>query len=362
MKIKRFFALCAAFSFVMTTNAVKVVFRLDDPKIHYNSVHDRVFQLFIEKGVPLSVAVIPCNYDENPCTITDTAYWKRLNAPNIEIALHGLTHEIINNNGEFGSLSAEETYRRFHKGKEILEHQFEKPIYTFIAPFHATNPSFPKNLEANGLLILSADIYSEFPNEGNIQYYPETLGYLIKKKGIWNAAKESIVNCNLRDAICVICFHSYNLPDSIAWQQLEELLDYCNSSGKVELHTFSSLYASGESSSWLRYRVNQLSRYPRMHILQQGVLHPIWICLLVLIGYVLLHIAIAISGLLILLYYANSLVEKRCIWGASVFIGIVIGCFAWFNVLSAINLLSVSVLLNIFPMIYYLRKKHRKIS
>ncbi|MBR1808141.1 MAG: DUF2334 domain-containing protein [Paludibacteraceae bacterium] len=179
MNYKRIIALYAFFSLVLSANAVKVVFRLDDPTIQYDSVHFRVFQLFIGKEVPLSVAVIPCTKDENAYEITDSVYWSFLSAPNIEIALHGLTHENINNQGEFGGLSAEETNRRFNKGKEVLQKHFSKSINTFIPPFNATNLSFPENMEKNEFNILSADMFQKIPSCGNIQYYPETLGHLM---------------------------------------------------------------------------------------------------------------------------------------------------------------------------------------
>mgnify|MGYP002627310883 CR=1 FL=1 len=259
MNKKQFLALCALFSFVLHANAVKVVFRLDDPTVQYDSVHNRLLQLFIDKGVPLSIATIPCSKDEIPYEINDSSYWRLLNASNIEIALHGLTHEDINRQGEFGGLSSDETNRRFKKGMQILRRHFDKPINTFIPPFNAINASFPENLESNGLQILSADMFRSVPCKSNVQYYPETLGHLMEQKGIWDAAKESILKSKEKNAICVVMFHAYDLQDSTAWQQLENLLELCCNNKKVELYTFRFLYNSGEHSDWLRYRANQLS-------------------------------------------------------------------------------------------------------
>ena len=146
MNKRCFIALCALFSFVFYANAVKAVFRLDDPTIQFDSVHSRVLKLFVEKEVPLSIALIPCTKAENLYELNDSIYWELLNAFNIEIALHGLTHEDINGRGEFGGISSEETNRRFQKGKRIVEQSFGKTINTFIPPFNATNASFPKNM------------------------------------------------------------------------------------------------------------------------------------------------------------------------------------------------------------------------
>ena len=351
MSKKHFLALCALFSFVLHANAVKVVFRLDDPTVQYDSVHNRVLQLFIDKGVPLSIATIPCSKDETPYDVNDSSYWNLLNAPTIEIALHGLTHEDINKQGEFGGLSPEETNRRFRKGMHILHRHFDKPINTFIPPFNATNVSFPEKLESNGFQILSADMFQNVPREGNVQYYPETLGHLMKQKGIWDAAKESILKCKGKNAICIVMFHAYDLPDSIAWQQLENLLDLCSNNKNIELYTFSSLYNSGEHSDWLRYRANQLSGGLSKYLLTQGVLHPTWLCLSVHIANALVYMLIALIGIIILLVRTRSSFPRRILSISLIVIGVVIFSVAWFHLLSPLKLLLLAFLINIIPII-----------
>ena len=362
MNKKHFLALCALFSFVFHANAVKVVFRLDDPMVRYDStarydsVHQRVLQLFIDKGVPLSIATIPCSKDEFPYEINDSSYWKLLNAPSIEIALHGLTHENINNQGEFGGLSPEETNRRFNKGKQILSRHFDKPINTFIPPFNATNVSFPENLESNGFQILSADIYRYAPRKGNIQYYPETLGHLMKQKGIWNAAKESILDCKGKNAICIVMFHAYDLPDSTAWQQLENLIDLCCNNNNIELYTFSSLYNSGEHSNWLRYRANQLSGGLSKYLLSKGVLHPTWLCLSVHIANALVYMLIALIGIIILLMRTRSTVTRSILSVSLIVVGVIIFSAAWFHLLSPLKLLLLALLINTLPFLWLIKQ------
>ena len=354
-------ALCALLAFVSSANAVKVVFRLDDPSAQYDSIHCQVLKLFIEKEVPLSIAMVPCMKNESAYEVTDSTYWTYLCAPNIEIALHGLTHENINGQGEFGALSPDETNRRFQKGKEILKKHFDKPINTFIPPFNATNSSFPQNLEANGLSIISADIFQTIPCKGDIQYYPETLGHLMKEKGIWNAARESIDNCKLHSAVCVIMFHAYDLPDSTAWAQLESLLDYCKQNNKIELYTFSSLYASRESSNWLRYRTNQLSSGLSKLVLPKGVLLPTWLCLFVHIANALFYMLLAVIGGLIVLFCSHSKTEKRYLNAITIFVGVIVFCFAWFHLFSPMKLLLIACLVNTLPPIYaFIRSKIEK--
>ena len=91
MRKKCLLTLCALL-FVLSANAVKVVFRLDDPRISYDSVHHRILELFIKNDVPLSVAVVPCTKDGNSYELNHSDYWECLNNPNIEITLHVLTH------------------------------------------------------------------------------------------------------------------------------------------------------------------------------------------------------------------------------------------------------------------------------
>lgn len=349
---KSIVTLCALFVFGLYANAVKVVFRLDDPTVQYDSTHFRVLQLFNQKKVPLSIAMVPCTIDESPYKVTDSIYWAYLCAPDVEITLHGLTHEDINGKGEFGGLSYEETNRRFQKGKEILEKYFQKPIITFIPPFNATNSSFSENLENNHLHILSADLFQEIPCKSNIQYFPETLGHLMKQKGIWNAAKQSISSCNGRHTVCVIMFHAYDLADSTAWIQLEDLLDYCISNEKVELYTFSSLQECGETSNWLRYRANQLSSGLGKIVLTSGVLHPTWICLAIHATNALLYAIISVLGLFVMLVRSRSQKEKKYLLLSVIFVGALVVCLAWFHYLSPLKLLLLAVLVNVLPFAY----------
>lgn len=354
-------ALCALVSFAVSANAVKVVFRLDDPTVQYDSVSNRILQLFISNDIPLSVVMVPCAKDEMPYEVNDSSYWQLLNSPNIEIAQHGLTHENIYNKGEFGGLSSEETNRRFQKGKSVLSRHFNKPIITFSPPFNSINPSFLTNLESNGFLILTADMYRDIPCKGHIQYYPETLGHLMKQPDIWTASRESIINCKEKNAICVIMFHAYDLPDSTAWQQLGDLLKLCKESENIELHTFSSLLSSGEHSNWLRYKSNQLQSGLSKKLLSKGVLHSTWLCLLIHTLNALLYMLIAVIGFLILLVYSQHIKTKRYFYCITAIIGIMIFCLAWLHILSPMKLLIVSLLINIIPIVYFIfsKKNHQ---
>lgn len=163
-----------------------VVFRYDDLTLNPNETDKKVVELFSELNVPLSIAVIPCDSNEKRISVTDSTLLTLLQRDNFEIALHGLTHH----RGEFGALNKTETYRRIHKGKQILESETGKTINTFVPPFNAINAYVPEGLQRNSIHILSADMFNSI--RGDIQYYPETLGHLMEKSGIWNAAQTAI--------------------------------------------------------------------------------------------------------------------------------------------------------------------------
>lgn len=283
------------------TNAINVVFRLDDPTLQSDSVSMRAVKLFNEKQVPLSIAMVA--YDEKeqpilPLTTYDSLYLSELQSGNIELTLHGFNHQNINNQGEFGGLSYVEAQRRMRMGGGVLKSGISRNIVTFIPPFNAFNDSTLVVMIDNGLFILSADMHSNIYRDG-IQYYPETLGHLMQQKGMWQAAEDAIFGCKQKDAICVVMFHAYDLPDEASWQRLEKLLDACKADKNVELHTFRSLYESGDLSSQYRYAANQMHSLLQKHLLHPGVLHTTWLCWLVHISNALMYALLPLLALLL---------------------------------------------------------------
>lgn len=281
-------------------NAINVVFRLDDPTLQSDSVSMRAVKLFNEKQVPLSIAMVACDKQEQPIlpTTADSLYISELQDSNIELTLHGFNHQDINQQGEFGGLSYSEAQRRIQLAKEVLKNDALQDIITFIPPFNAFNDSTLVAMKDNGQFILSADMHSNIYRDG-IQYYPETLGHLMQQKGMWQAAEDAIFGCKQKDAICVVMFHAYDLPDEASWQRLEKLLDACKADKNVELHTFRSLYESGNLSSQYRYAANQMHSLLQKHLLHPGVLHTTWLCWLVHISNALMYALLPLLALLL---------------------------------------------------------------
>lgn len=250
--------------------AINVVFRCDDPRVSYDSISNRIIELFIQEQVPLSIAMVPCDGKENPYAITDSIYWRKLNNPKIEICLHGLTHHNIKNHGEFGALSYQETKRRIRLGKDVLQPFFAYPIVTFIPPFNAINDSLPLVLKEEGFLILSSDKFNKL-RTNDVLYYPETLGHLMSKLGFWEAVKSSIMDNTSTNDLCVIMFHAYNLSTEDDWQFLEDLLKKCKENKDIHLYTFSSLHQAQVDGSLTRYKANNLESMLSKRYLPQGV-------------------------------------------------------------------------------------------
>ena len=287
--------------FLQSASAINVVFRLDDPRLQADSISLRAVKLFNQKQVPLSIAMVACDELEQPIlpfSSDDSLYLSELKNKNIELCLHGFNHQDINQQGEFGGLGYNEAQRRVRIGGGILRDCTSQKISTFIPPFNAFNDSTLVAMMDNGLFILSADMFTNIYRDG-IQYYPETLGHLMAKKGIWQAAEETIFGCKQKGAICVVMFHAYDLPDEANWHRLEKLLDACKADKNVELHTFQSLYESANTSSQCRYRANQLHSLLQKHLLHPGVLHTTWLCWLVHVLNALIYAILPLLALLI---------------------------------------------------------------
>lgn len=299
--IKRVIYILFFLLFLQGASAINVVFRLDDPRLQADSVSLRALQLFNEKQVPLSIAVVSCDEQEQPIllyTTDDSLYISGLRSENIELSLHGFNHQVINHQGEFGGLSYVEAQRRLRMGGGILRRYVSQDVITFIPPFNAFNDSTLVAMLNNGFFILSADMYSNIYRAG-IQYYPETLGHLMKHKGMWQAAEDAIFGCKYQDAICVVMFHAYDLPDEASWLRLARLLDACKAADDVQLHTFRSLYDSGNLSSQYRYKANQLHSFLQKHLLHSGVLHTTWLCWLVHLSNALIYALLPLLALLL---------------------------------------------------------------
>ena len=245
--------------------------------------------------------------------------------------------------------------RRLRKGKEILNTYIDKDIVTFIPPWNAINGSIHDALVQNGFRIMSAELYNPpMPVNHCIQYYPETLGDLMGKYGIWTAAERSIFGCNERQAICVVMFHAYDLPDETAWGHLENLLDRCKEDENVELYTFASLYESGERADGVRYNANLLSSGLKKWLMPKGVMYTTWFCYLVHALNALLHALIWILSCW-LLPRRKALKYRKVAIGVISGVAVIIISIAWWHLLSPLKLLLAVLVASAIPLLYMVK-------
>lgn len=337
--MRKLVIICLVFVAVQA-HAIHVVFRLDDPTPVCDSVSMRVVQLFNAKQVPLTIAMVPCDSCENTITppiSTTSQYVTAIQQDNIELALHGLTHQNINGAGEFGGLDSTEAMRRIAKGKQALQAIFDKQISTFIPPFNAWNKHTLTAMRMHGMNVISADMFTPIYAD-SVHYFPETLGHLMAQKGMWRAAEEAIMGCEEKEAACVVMFHAYDLPDEQSWEQLESLLDACKANEEVQCHTYQSLLESGVESSAIRYRANQLRSGLQKYCLHEGVLHATWLCYLV---HVLNALGYALLPLLLLIGWYR---RRKPMWMVVAIAGcLLFGGLALWSVMGPMKLLAIDL-------------------
>ena len=192
-------------------------------------------------------------------------------------------------------------------------------------------------MRMHGMNVISADMFTPIYAD-SVHYFPETLGHMMAQKGMWRAAEEAIFGCKQQDAVCVVMFHAYDLPDEQSWQQLESLLDTCEAREDVQCYTYQSLLASGVESSVTCYRANQLHSGLQKYCLHEGVLHSTWLCWLVHLLNALLY---ALLPLLLLVGWCRQrkwLSLVLALFGSLLFAGL-----ALFQMVGPIKLLALDM-------------------
>ena len=307
-------------------HSINVVFRYDDPTLQTDSITQEMLVIFKEKNVPLTIALIPCDANEEYITPTDSNWLNLLQGDNVEIALHGLTHQNINNAGEFGDLTYEENYRRISKGKHYVE-QYFKPVITFIPPFNAYNCNTLLALDSLGFKIISSDLFNTHSVcSKNINYFPETLGLLMNRMGMFESAKHAISNNEHNNSTCVVMFHHYNINTTEKFNKLKDVVEYCISNPNVKLYTFRDLTNINEKSSASRYLINCQHHLLYKQLKLNGSLHKTWFLYLLKFLNILLHIIISIIPLFF--------IKNKFKWYILLFETILIGTIIYLQILS----------------------------
>ncbi len=148
---------------------VIVIFRMDDvqPNWKFHALRKGI-DLFIEEKVPVTLGVIPnvggkLKVPEDPSL---SSYIRRLlltKSNLVEVALHGLTHDIRTHAGEkseFAGLTPEEQFNMIVEGEKILG-ESNTEIRVFIPPFDTYDNNTIKALRMANIRILSARYMDE---------------------------------------------------------------------------------------------------------------------------------------------------------------------------------------------------------
>lgn len=310
-------------SITTQAQALNVVFRYDDPTLQPDSITQEMLVYFKEKNIPITIALIPCDANEEYIVPTDSNWLHLLQGDNVEIALHGLTHQVINNAGEFGNLTLDENYRRINKGKQYVEKYF-KSVETFIPPFNAYNSETLKVLDSLNFKTISSDLFlSHSLSSIKINYFPETLGLLMDKMGMFEAAQFAITNNENLNSTCVIMFHHYDIDTPEKFNKMKQVVKYCANNQKIKTFHFRDL---NQKSSSYRYRLNCEYNFLYKQLNLWGCLHETSFLIFLKFLNILIHLLIAIIPIFFLksrYKYILLLLEI-----------LVIGAIIYFNILS----------------------------
>lgn len=327
-------------SFTTQAQALNVVFRYDDPTLRPDSITQEMLIFFKEKNIPITIALIPCDANEEYIAPTDSNWLHLLQGDNVEIALHGLTHQVINNAGEFGNLNLDENYRRIYKGKQYVEKYF-KPVETYIPPFNAYNSETLKVLDSLNFRTISSDLFlSHSLSSTKINYFPETLGLLMDKMGMFEAAQYAITNNEKLNSTCVIMFHHYDIDTTEKFNKMKQVVEYCANSPQIKTFYFRDL---NQNSSSYRYILNCEYNFLYKQLNLWGCLHETSFLLMIKFLNILIHLLIAIIPIL---FFKSP--YKYILLLLEVF---AIGTIVYFNVLSPMKGLLVVCCVSIINLI-----------
>jgi peptidoglycan/xylan/chitin deacetylase (PgdA/CDA1 family) len=220
---------------------INIVFRYDDVMLHNDSTDIKVICLFQKHHIPLVLGAIPC--DANEKTVIDphspflAALKESVRKGEIEIALHGLTHQRMTPYGEFKGLSFEEQNRRIQKGKQFLDSVFRNQTVTFIPPWNAHDDNTVKALKKNGISIVSSSIYDIWTEAA---YYPMSTSDFRELEGL-------ILNNQIFGGVGVVMMHRYDFTSLKSLNELDKTLTLLRQTQEVHFYTFRQLKQEGIS-------------------------------------------------------------------------------------------------------------------
>jgi len=330
---------------IISINAeqIKIVFRYDDVTLRNDSIDSKIIQLFKQHKIPLVLGVIPCNANEktaiDPHSPFLAALKESVRKGQIEIALHGLTHQRMTPYGEFKGLSFEEQNRRIYKGKHILDSVFNTRIVTYIPPWNAHDENTVRALKANGIFIVSSSIYDVWTET---TYYPMSTGDFHELEGL-------VLNNQIFGGVGVVMMHRYEFASQKTQDELDKILTLLKKNPSVHFYTFRQLKQDGIFISSIQSedlkRQNLLSKL----IHQKGVFISLkdinTLKLLNALIYLLLfYLAYIITQSVLLKKHQHNSIQTA----ALVLAGVLVFCSSWFYWWGPLKLLFCNIMFAVF--------------
>ncbi|MCX5815346.1 MAG: DUF2334 domain-containing protein [Proteobacteria bacterium] len=182
-------------------------------------VDNMVMNVFMERNIPLTVAIIPFERDIKthrpiPFEIKEkTALKKASDAGIVEIALHGFLDEAIafNKSGvklEYSFILASEQKKEILHGKQELESIFKKNVKIFVS-----SKEYDRNalaaLEEAGIEILLANRNGVISRDSKLKFLPSTCTTIDLIKTVKEAKKYNFLN-----PIVINVFNRYEFMES----------------------------------------------------------------------------------------------------------------------------------------------------
>lgn len=323
----------------LALNAMNVVFRYDDFRLATDSLDKEMIRLFVEKNIPISLAVVPCDADESFAINNDTfldSLKHLVEDGKVEICLHGLTHQQIAN-GEFAEVSYDEQYRRLSKGKQFLDSVFQRSICTFIAPFNAYDATTLQVIKELGMPVLSGGLHSgqDWSNPA-ITYYPWTIDHP-------RQFKQAIDDNTHRPGTIILMYHHYDIDNGYNLDSLSNTLDYICSRKDVSATTFEHLHREGVSGSSHQAKINLEQNLLSKALRTKSMFHETWYIELVRIANIAIYIFIV---LIIAICFTPTITKRRRTYiTAQIIFALLIGCAVLFHLWSPMKLLVLSAII-----------------
>ncbi len=340
-----------SFLFSNHSFAIDVVFRIDDYYLNDNALNLQILQAFEEANIPLSIAVVPCDKNEN-FVYEDSPLTQRIFAlalkekPLVEIALHGLNHSKVQA-GEFGKVSYAEQARRLEKGKVFLDscissYGANKEVVGFIPPFNAYDETTLQILDSLEFKWISADMYGCFPETTLLRFYPESFGAKY-------VSPRTVVECvqrhNSEEGLVVVMMHPYDIKLDFTLDSLRACLQEITTIPNVHCYTYSEIIDKhAGTSSWIlaNKESHLLAKLDeRLTVLWPSSVAVFWrglnAFLYALIGFVIC--------LLSYIMVARSL-RSKCLWITLFVLFVLIFTATWFHIIAPLKLLLLVVVIH----------------